>query len=95
MGWKVRAENATGANGYQAVNVDVVIGEQRISLAPGASGTLSESGSGRLTLNAHCTNRLGVASASTDINVLGDFSDFACKVTLPSGSALRLTVTAQ
>ncbi|TDN91598.1 hypothetical protein [Microbacterium sp. BK668] len=95
MGWKVKVENATGNDGYQAVDVGVVMEGQSLSIRPGASGTLSGPGSGRMTLNAHSTNRTGVASASADINVLGDFSDFLCRVTLPSGTALRLTVTAQ
>lgn len=95
MGWNVKVHNATDSDGFQAVTVDAVMEGQSVSLAPGATGTLSGDGSGRMTLNAHSADRTGVASASQDINVLGDFTDFTCKVLLPTGTALKLQVASE
>lgn len=91
MTWNIAVTNGTNRGQFPSMTVDLVIEGQRIQLAPGASGNLSGNQGGRMTLNAHPVNVVGVASGSADVNVLGDFSKFTCLVTT-TGTALKLQV---
>lgn len=91
MAWKISVKNDTAGGRYPGLTVEVVIEKQRAQLTPGQSTTLAGTSQGRMTLNAHPVDRTGVASANADVNVLGDFSNFNCKVT-QTGTALSLQV---
>ncbi len=94
MVWNIAFKNATADGGFLPLVVEAVIETHRVVVQPGATATISGTSTGRLTLNAHPVDRVGVASANAAVNVLGDFSTFRCTVT-QDGTSLKLQVVSQ
>lgn len=91
MSWSIAVKNGTAEDGFPPLDVEAVIETHRVVVKPGATATITGTSTGRLTLNANPVGRMGVAPANTDVNVLGDFSNFKCKV-IQNGTALKLQV---
>jgi len=91
MAWTIKITNKTADGQFPGLTVEAVIGKHRVQVLPGDSTTLTGTDQGRQTLNAHPIGKEGVDSASAEVNILGDFSNFICLVS-QTGTALKLSI---